>query len=362
MSTHTPSSMMDPSFKPSSASMDSTDLFEQMYQNMTPGLMTPLDDWSQSDLLSDFINIASGGNGGDVLVVPPQQQSLVQDTFLTSPCSTKDYLWASAPPQDLFNALSTPSISPVVTVPDVVNECDDHFGGLIDSLVVPGSPSLDLLAVPAPSSACGGGGGDAPVSPLSPLTDVSSGSTTPLSTISQPVSPPLEMIMKLDPVPTKHIKKDTNTLKRKATAPAAAQPVACHITSASTPTFVLKQHSRKRPLSSTSSAQDLMATSSSTATGSSSTSQNGVSSELALKRQKNTDAARRSRLKKLQKMETMATRVSEMESMHHRLLSRVSALESDKSLLLQKETDYLSRIQQLEADLSLAQQKLGYSL
>ncbi|CAO3599971.1 unnamed protein product [Absidia cylindrospora] len=353
MSTHTPSSMMDPSFKPSSASMDTTDLFEQMYQNMTPGLMTPLDDWSHSDLLTDFINIASGG---DVLVVPPQQQSLVQDTFLTSPCSTKDYLWASAPPQDLFNALSTPSISPVVTVPDAVNECDDHFGGLIDSLVVPGSPSLDLLAVSSPSVV--GSGGDAPVSPSSPLTDVSSCSTAP----SQPISPPLEMIMKLDPVPVKHNKKDTNAVKRKATAPAAAQPVACHITSASTPTFVLKQHSRKRPLSSTSSTQDLTASSSSsTTTSSSSTSQTVVSSELALKRQKNTDAARRSRLKKLQKMETMATRVSEMESMHHRLLSRVSALESDKSLLLQKETDYLSRIQQLEADLSLAQQNLGYS-
>ena len=48
--------------------------------------------------------------------------------------------------------------------------------------------------------------------------------------------------------------------------------------------------------------------------------------EIALKRQKNTDAARRSRLKKLVKMEQLEEKVSELESDNQRLTTRIAVL------------------------------------
>lgn len=279
--------------------------FDQMCQAMTPGLMTPLDDWTHSGLFNDLFNPTNG--------------SLVQDAFLTSPCGTKDYLCLpSSPPQDLFNALSTPTVSPVPTDNNnLVPSADpfavpppDPYVGLIDSLVIPGTPQVASLETPSP---------------------------TPAS------HSPLEMILTLDsPPPAK------KALKRKASPPAAAQPVASHITSASTPTFALKQPTKKRSLPPSSVSPVA------TTTGP------AVPTELALKRQKNTDAARRSRQKKLAKMETLVGRVSDLESIHHTLMSRVTSLESEKSVLIQRETDYLARIQQLEANLALAQQKLLY--
>ncbi|KAI8341697.1 hypothetical protein BC941DRAFT_449081 [Chlamydoabsidia padenii] len=296
--------------------VDSTSdpFFEQMCQALTPGLMTPLDDWTHSGLFDNFFATTTSQATSDGV------GSLVQDTFLTSPCVNKDYLcMPSSPPQDLFNALSTPGVSPIA---NTMTESDNAFVGLIDSLVIPGTPSIDLLAL--------GGGGGVPPPSLTP------------NTSSVASTSPLEMILTLDSPP---INKKDSSLKRKSAPPAAALPVTSHITSASTPTFALKQPVKKRSLPTPT------ATTSSNAT---------VSSELALKRQKNTDAARRSRQKKLHKMETLAGRVSDLESIHHKLMSRVVSLESDKSALLQKETDYLSRIQQLEADLALAQQKLVY--
>ncbi|KAI8638157.1 hypothetical protein BD408DRAFT_423421, partial [Parasitella parasitica] len=58
------------------------------------------------------------------------------------------------------------------------------------------------------------------------------------------------------------------------------------------------------------------------------------SDEAAQKRQKNTDAARRSRLKKIVKMETLEKQVTELESDNSRLTTRVAVLESEKSALL----------------------------
>ncbi|KAI9318741.1 hypothetical protein BX666DRAFT_1931175 [Dichotomocladium elegans] len=81
--------------------------------------------------------------------------------------------------------------------------------------------------------------------------------------------------------------------------------------------------------------------------------------EVALKRQKNTDAARRSRLRKVLKMESLENRVSELERANTTLLLRAAVLESEKSALLAKESSYEQRIKNLEAQLFEAHQSLA---
>ncbi|KAI9357722.1 hypothetical protein BD770DRAFT_305142, partial [Pilaira anomala] len=80
--------------------------------------------------------------------------------------------------------------------------------------------------------------------------------------------------------------------------------------------------------------------------------------EIALKRQKNTDAARRSRLKKLVKMEHLEQRVSELEADNHQLNTRIAVLESEKSGLESKDVSLEDRIRVLEAQLAEAHKAL----
>jgi predicted RNase H-like nuclease (RuvC/YqgF family) len=80
--------------------------------------------------------------------------------------------------------------------------------------------------------------------------------------------------------------------------------------------------------------------------------------ETAMKRQKNTDAARRSRLRKVQKMSTLEDRVSELEKSNANLTTRVAVLDSEKNNLEKKEVSYEKRIQQLEEQLAEAHRAL----
>lgn len=80
--------------------------------------------------------------------------------------------------------------------------------------------------------------------------------------------------------------------------------------------------------------------------------------EITLKRQKNTDAARRSRMKKLMKMEQLETKVNDLESENHTLTTRIAVLESEKRGLESKSTAYEERIKVLEAQLSEAHRAL----
>ncbi|KAF9963606.1 hypothetical protein BGZ65_001821 [Modicella reniformis] len=73
------------------------------------------------------------------------------------------------------------------------------------------------------------------------------------------------------------------------------------------------------------------------------------SEELLAKRAKNTDAARRSRLKKLVKLEGLEVKVAELEATNHRLSTRVAVLETEKNGFLIKEAEQNARIAQLEA-------------
>ncbi|KAG2195555.1 hypothetical protein INT46_005815 [Mucor plumbeus] len=80
--------------------------------------------------------------------------------------------------------------------------------------------------------------------------------------------------------------------------------------------------------------------------------------EIALKRQKNTDAARRSRLKKLVKMEQLEGKVSDLETDNHLLTTRIAVLESEKLGLQMKDVSLEERIRVLEAQLSEAHRAL----
>jgi hypothetical protein len=81
--------------------------------------------------------------------------------------------------------------------------------------------------------------------------------------------------------------------------------------------------------------------------------------DAAVKRQKNTDAARRSRLRKVQKMETLEVRVSELEKINAGLLMRVAVLDSEKTNLKAKESSYENRIKVLEEQLAEAHKALS---
>ncbi|KAF9193618.1 hypothetical protein BGZ49_003263 [Haplosporangium sp. Z 27] len=76
--------------------------------------------------------------------------------------------------------------------------------------------------------------------------------------------------------------------------------------------------------------------------------------EVAAKRAKNTDAARRSRLKKLVRLETLETKVTELEATNNKLNMKVAILETEKNGHLVKEAEQSARIAQLEAKLAEA--------
>ncbi|KAF9958153.1 hypothetical protein BGZ70_009299 [Mortierella alpina] len=76
--------------------------------------------------------------------------------------------------------------------------------------------------------------------------------------------------------------------------------------------------------------------------------------EIVAKRAKNTDAARRSRLKKLIKLEGLEAKVADLESANNRLTMKVAVLETEKNGHLVKEAEQSARIAQLEAKLAEA--------
>lgn len=80
--------------------------------------------------------------------------------------------------------------------------------------------------------------------------------------------------------------------------------------------------------------------------------------ELAIKRAKNTDAARRSRLRKVMKMESLEKQVSELKTENNELQTRIAVLESEKKGLEEKNSEKDSRIRMLEQQLAEAHERL----
>ncbi|KAI8360213.1 hypothetical protein B0O80DRAFT_197164 [Mortierella sp. GBAus27b] len=80
--------------------------------------------------------------------------------------------------------------------------------------------------------------------------------------------------------------------------------------------------------------------------------------EIALKRAKNTDAARRSRHKKLVRMEGLEQRVAELEVENSMFESKLNEVELERSLLADKDQMQQARIQELETMLATMREKL----
>jgi hypothetical protein len=79
-----------------------------------------------------------------------------------------------------------------------------------------------------------------------------------------------------------------------------------------------------------------------------------ISLELALKRQKNTEAARRSRMRKVLKMETLENHVKRLEADNKNLSIRLAMLESNRIEWESKEKKLLDKIKNLEEQLAEA--------
>ncbi|KAF8948849.1 hypothetical protein BGZ47_002009 [Haplosporangium gracile] len=80
--------------------------------------------------------------------------------------------------------------------------------------------------------------------------------------------------------------------------------------------------------------------------------------ETALKRAKNTDAARRSRHKKLVKMEGLEQRVAELEVENSMFETKLNEVELERSLLADKDQMQQARIQELERMLTAVREKM----
>ncbi|KAF9950691.1 hypothetical protein BGZ72_007682 [Mortierella alpina] len=76
--------------------------------------------------------------------------------------------------------------------------------------------------------------------------------------------------------------------------------------------------------------------------------------EIVAKRAKNTDAARRSRMKKLIKLEGLEAKVSDLESANNALNMKIAILETEKNGFVTKDAEQTARIAQLEAQLAEA--------
>ncbi|KAI8319841.1 hypothetical protein GQ54DRAFT_22451 [Martensiomyces pterosporus] len=73
----------------------------------------------------------------------------------------------------------------------------------------------------------------------------------------------------------------------------------------------------------------------------------------ALKRKKNTDAARRSRMRKILRIETLEGRVSELETENTKLAQMVAALEAEKAAVAQRLTQYEAQLSAVSSPFAL---------
>jgi len=83
-----------------------------------------------------------------------------------------------------------------------------------------------------------------------------------------------------------------------------------------------------------------------------------IAEELARKRAKNTDAARRSRQRKIMKMESLEKQVVELTIENNELKTRLTVLEVEKKSLEEKNLDKDNRIRILERQLAEAYQRI----
>ncbi|KAI8913628.1 hypothetical protein EDD86DRAFT_201119 [Gorgonomyces haynaldii] len=79
--------------------------------------------------------------------------------------------------------------------------------------------------------------------------------------------------------------------------------------------------------------------------------QEDVSPELLLKRQRNNEAARKSRERRLQKIDDLSHQVGELTAQNTQLTMKMAVLEAERTLMLEREKNLHKRILELENQL-----------
>ncbi|KAL0145942.1 basic-leucine zipper transcription factor [Mucor lusitanicus] len=237
---------------------------------------------------------------------PAQESSSMFDEWLKqdflSECSSKDKISSKSSPLAESNVVDL-DVSAILDSP-----APQFFS--MPSVSTPSTPAVAATPVPAAAAACS----TPHVQMTSLFADIGDSLPAALAALAAVAAP--------TPV-----------------VAAAVPDMSPAVISASTPTFSASP-SRSRKRSSDDASVD-------------------PADDAAVKRQKNTDAARRSRLRKVKKMETLEARVAELEKINAGLLMRVAVLDSEKTNLKAKESSYEDRIKVLEGQLAEAHKALS---
>ncbi|KAI8333861.1 hypothetical protein BC941DRAFT_433189 [Chlamydoabsidia padenii] len=252
---------------------------------------------------------------------PTQEQTTIKKTMDQDLFQFFDSLSQPSPVGEWFTQQGTTATSSVQSSPDIATPLDIHL-----------SPSTikaeATTTATTPTPACLFGTTDLDMSEIlnSPLFD---SPVPPVMTPAMtPATPHIDMFTDLNPGGVQDL---PSALAAFVAAVSAPQPT---VSFAPPPPPVDTGSSRKRSL-------------------------DEPVDEAALKRQKNTDAARRSRLKKVLKMESLEKRVNDLERMNAQLLLRVAVLDSEKSHLVAKEAAHDARVKTLETQLAEAHKALS---
>lgn len=264
---------------------------------------------------SDLFELYNLVAGNDLLANDLFNQTYDFSPEVTSSMTTPSLIYDVSTPQDLndspiFNAfMSSPSLDPAVGFfPDLNN---DHNASntttrplmqLSSVSSVSSVPSLPSVNIPWTTDVTNSSSND---------NNVQSSSTSPsvLSNFSNVNSPVLS----------------SNTVSSASTSPL---------------TTSLRTRNRKRSANEIDKDPQIMA------------------DELAMKRAKNTDAARRSRLRKVKRMESLEKEVTILKNDNIELQTRIAVLESEKKGLEDKNAEKDARVKMLEQRLTEAHDRL----
>ncbi|KAI8984417.1 hypothetical protein BDF20DRAFT_816659 [Mycotypha africana] len=290
--------------------MENQDIFSQLCQSLTPVMSTPgqepssmFDEWIKQDFLSEYSNNSSPE------IATPLDQFLMSPPFQSKDELKLESIFGDNVDLDVSAILNSPQL---YSVPPEANylSCASYSAG---------TPLLQMSNLFADI-------GNSLPAALAALAAVAA--PTPIVTpLAAPPSTPI----------ITSVTATTNTTKK--TVEVSHQP---SVVNATTPTFSAAPTSNRRKRAASDDTNNM-----------------GSLDEAAIKRQKNTDAARRSRLRKVQKMEALENKVAELEKINAGLLMRVAVLDSEKTNLKAKESSFESRIKVLEEQLMEAHKALS---
>ncbi|KAJ2847609.1 hypothetical protein IWW36_003773 [Coemansia brasiliensis] len=294
-----PTALTSPSLATQSALLDSSAL--------SPALSSPsLISSSQS---SPTLNLASSLQSTQSASAAPVQP----------PLSVADYAAALFPDlaASLSGALALPMESPAGFAKSASVMAPQPFAQANASPAALSSWATDLasmLEAQTPVSPAESQSETASPEPMQSLVHVTSGETD-----EQRKRRDCEFLESLPPQLRLKRRRTSNTKQKEKILAELLQPAAPAATVASAP--MKKTTAVRKPKSAAESSEE---------------ADGEVLDAAALKRKKNTDAARRSRMRKILRIETLEGRVSELESENAQLAQRIAQLEAEKAAMAQR--------------------------